>query len=330
MTEPMERRLRIAVLATAPFAVPALEALARDGDDVAAVITRPDRPAGRGRKLRPPPVKDAAHRLGLAVLQPERVSRLEGIEMLRGLAPDLLLVAAFGELLSEEVLSVAPLGAINLHASLLPLYRGAAPIQRAILAGEPETGVTVQWMAREMDAGDVILRRSLTIGEDEDFGSLHHRLAALGADAALDALDLIREGEAPREPQHHSAATYALSIRPDELVIDWREPAAQIARQVRAFSPLPGARTTRGTELLKILAAREAPHRAGEGVSPAPAETSAAGRVADVTSEGFCVHAAEGRLQVLRVQPAGGRPMPAAAYAKGHRVARGEMLGVAS
>jgi methionyl-tRNA formyltransferase len=327
----MARRLRIVVLATASFAVPALEALARDGDDVAAVITRPDRPAGRGRKLRSPPVKDAAQRLGLTVFQPERVSRPDGAALLRDLAPDLLLVAAFGELLSEEILTIAPLAAINLHASLLPLYRGAAPIQRAILAGERETGVTVQWMARETDAGDVILRRSLAIGEDEDFGAVHGRLAALGADAALDALDLIREGEAPREPQDHSAATYAPSIRPEELVINWRQPAAQIARQVRAFSPIPGARTTRGSALLKLLAAREAPQDAGEGVSPAPAETSAeAGRVTEVTSEGFCVHAAEGRLQVLRVQPAGGKPMPASAFAQGHRVARGEMLGVAS
>jgi len=327
----MEGRLRIVILATAQFAVPALEALAQDGDDIAAIITRPDRPAGRGRRLRPPPVKDAAQRLGLPVFQPERVSGPEGIELLRNLAPDLLLVAAFGEILSEDVLAVTPLGSINLHASLLPLYRGAAPIQRAILAGERETGVTVQWMAREMDAGDVILRRSLTIGEDENLGSLHDRLAALGADAALDALDLIRQGEAPREPQDHSAATYAPSIKPDELLIDWRKPAAQIARQVRAFSPLPGARTARGSELLKILAAREASVPADEGVPAAAAESSAKpGRVAEVTSEGFSVEAAEGRLRVLRVQPAGGKPMPAAAYATGHRVARGEVLGVAS
>jgi methionyl-tRNA formyltransferase len=327
----MERRLRIVLLATAQFAVPTLEALAQDGDDIAAVITRPDRPAGRGRKLRPPPVKDAAQRLGLPVFQPERVSKPEGVELLRNLAPDLLLVAAFGEILSEDVLAIASLGATNLHASLLPRYRGAAPIQRAILAGERETGVTVQWMAREMDAGDILLRRSLTIGEYEDFGSLHDRLAAVGADAVLDALDLIRQGEAPREPQDHSAATYAPSVKPDELIIDWREPAAQIARRVRAFSPLPGARTTRGSELLKILAAREAPHDPDEGVPAPPAETSAEpGRVAAVTSEGFCVHAVEGRLLVLRVQPAGGKPMPAAAYAKGHRLARGEVLGAAS
>jgi len=323
-------RLRIVVLATAHFAVPTLDALAQDTDDIAAVITRPDRPAGRGRKLRPPRVKEAAQRLGLAVLQPERVSRPEGIELLRNLAPDLLLVAAFGEILSEEVLALAPLGAINLHGSLLPLYRGAAPIQRAILAGERETGVTVQWMAREMDAGDIILRRSLTLGEDEDFGSLHDRLAALGADAVLDALDLIRQGEAPREPQDHSAASYAPSIKPDELVIDWRDPAAQVARQVRAFSPLPGARTTRGAELLKILVAREVHDAADRGVSASVTENNVEpGRVTEVTSEGFQVHAAEERLLVLRVQPAGGKPMPAAAYAQGHRLARGEVLGVA-
>ena len=314
----MEGSLRIVVLATAQFAIPTLTALARGEDQVAAVITRPDRPAGRGRKLRPPPVREAAERLGLRALQPERVSRPDGVELLRGLAPDLLLVAAFGEIVNEAVLAVAPFGAINIHASLLPRYRGAAPIQRAMLAGERETGVTVQWMAREMDAGDVILRRSLTIGEEEDFGSLHGRLAAASAEAVLDALDLIRRGEAPRAPQNHAAATYAPAIRPADLVIDWRRPAAEIARQVRAFAPLPGARTTRGGELLKVLAAREAPGGAKRGVP---------GRVAEITGEGFCVEAAEGRVVVLKAQPAGGKPMFAAAYAQGRRLLQGEVLG---
>lgn len=315
----MERRLRIVVLAAAQFAVPTLNALAQDSDEIAAVITRPDRPAGRGRKLRPTPIRQAAERLGLTVLQPERVSRPEGIALLRGLAADLLLVAAFGEILSEQVLALAPLGAINLHASLLPRYRGAAPIQRALLAGERETGVTVQWMAREMDAGDIILQRSLSVGEEEAFGSLHGRLAALGAEAVLDALDLIRQGEAPRMLQDHAQATYAPAVKPDELIITWGRPALEISCMVRAFSPQPGARTTRKGELLKLLAA---------GLLPG-GEKGVPGRVAEISPEGFCVEAAEGCLLVREVQAAGGKPMSAVAYARGHRLLRGEVLGAA-
>jgi methionyl-tRNA formyltransferase len=313
-------RLRIVFLGTADFAVPTLEALAKGPDDIATVVTRPDRPAGRGRKLRPPQVKAAAEGLGLRILQPERISRPPGPELLRGLSPDLLLVAAYGEILSREVLSLPRLGAVNLHASLLPHYRGAAPIQRALLAGERETGVTVQWMAEELDAGDIILQRALPVGEEESLGSLHDRLAALGAEAVGEAMDLIRKGEAPRVPQDAEHATFAPPIKLEELAIDWRRPASGIARQIRAFSPRPGARTSRGKTLLKLLVAREEGGGAREGVP---------GRVAEISVEGFCVEAGERRLWVLRVQPAGGRAMSATDYVRGHRLLRGEVLGAA-
>jgi methionyl-tRNA formyltransferase len=311
--------LRIAFLGTAEFAVPALRLLAQGPNEIAAVFTRPDRPAGRGRRLRPSPVKLAAQELELPLLQPEGVSAGEGLEALRETSPDLIVVAAFGEIVTEEVLSVPRLGAMNLHASLLPRHRGAAPIQRALMAGETETGVTVQWMAVELDAGDIILQRRAAIGPEEDFGALHDRLAALGAEAAVESVDLVRAGTAPRTPQRHEEATQAPSIRREELVMDWERPAAALVNLIRALSPRPGARTSRAGELLKVLAAREGRKAlAGAGLP---------GVVMEVTSEGFWVAAGDGRLQVERVQPAGRKIMAAGDYVKGYRLQHGERLG---
>ncbi len=314
-----ERGLRLALMGTADFAVPALRRLAAGPEDMAVVITRPDRPAGRGRKLRPSPIKVAAEELGLTVLQPERVSEADGLEALRELAPDIIFVAAFGEVLSTEVLSVPRLGAINLHASLLPHYRGAAPIQRALMAGETETGVTVQWMAAELDAGDVIVQRRVAIAPDDDFGALHDRLAELGAETAAESIALLRTGKAPRTPQIDAETSYAPPIRREELVIDWRRPAREVVNLIRALSPRPGARTARGGQLLKVLAAREVKNVGGRRGIP--------GAVMELMERGFRVAAGDGCLQVLRVQPAGRRIMAAADYVKGYHLRPGEELG---
>jgi methionyl-tRNA formyltransferase len=274
----------------------------------------------------------------LPVHQPYRVSRGEGIEQLRQLQPDLVVVAAFGEILSEEALTVPRLGAINVHASLLPRWRGAAPIQRAIMAGERVTGVSVQWMAPEMDAGDLILQRQVEIGEEEDFGSLHDRLAAAAADAAVEAVELIRRSEAPHVPQDHSHATYAPAITPEDLTIDWSRPAKEIAGLVRALSPQPGARTTRGGNLLKVLRARAVPRAALVDRDGGPLKAGLAtkkdfcqggipGQVMELLNEGFLVLTGDGCLLVLRVQPAGRKAMSAADYLKGYRLGREERLG---
>ncbi len=310
---------RIVFLGTAEFAVPALRRLAESPGELVGVFTRPDRPAGRGRKPRPPAVKLAAEALGLPVYQPERVSKGEGLEQLCALTPDLLVVAAFGEILGEETLSSAKQGAINLHASLLPRYRGAAPIQRALMAGERVTGVTVQWMVRELDAGDIILQRALEIEEEEDFGQLHDRLAALGAEVLVEAVGLIMRKEAPRIRQEEKQATFAPPIRREELVIEWAKTAEEVAWMVRALSPQPGARTTRNGEVLKLLRAQ--PRKTGEAQGGIP------GQIMEFNSEGFSVATGNGWLQVLYVQPAGRRTMSAADYLKGYRVARGERLG---
>lgn len=319
MSSPSAGALRIAFMGTAEFAVPALSALAGGENEIAAVFTRPDRPAGRGRRLRSPPVKRGAEELGLPVYQPDRVSSGEGLRVLRSTAPDLVVVVAFGELLSEEVLSAPRLGAVNTHASLLPRYRGAAPIQRALMAAERVTGVTVQWMSPETDAGDILLQREAAIAEDEGFGSLHDRLAALGAEATAESVDLVRRGLAPRIPQDHSRATYAPAIRREELVVDWNRPARELAALVRALSPRPGARTTREGTILKLLGARLGKKGEGRGGIP--------GRIMEVTSDGFWVATGDGRLLVTRVQPAGRKPMSASDYLKGYSLPEGGRLG---
>ncbi len=312
--------MRIVFLATSDFAVPTLEALAQGPEELVAVFTRPDRPAGRGLKLRPSPVKIAAERLGLPLYQPARVSREEGLETLRGLAPDLLLVAAFGEILKPEVLALPRLAPVNLHASLLPKYRGAAPIHRALLAGEEETGVTAQWMAEGLDTGDILLARSLSVDAEENFGSLHGRLAALAAAVAGETLALFRRGEVPRLPQVEAEASYAPPVTREDLLLDWRRPAEELHRQVRAFSPRPGARTTHQGRLLKVLAARLASQSEQKGVP---------GEIVEISTQGLRVHTGSASLIVLQVQPEGRTPMSAVDYALGRRTHVGEMLGKA-
>lgn len=315
----MGEPLTVAFLGTADFAVPTVRALAAGPDDIVGVFTRPDRPAGRGRRLRASPVKVAAQELGLTVFQPERVSEADGLGILRELAPALLVAVAFGEVVSAEVLSVPALGAVNVHASLLPRYRGAAPIQRALMAGETETGVTVQWMIEEVDAGDIILQRATAVEAEENFGSLHDRLAALGAEAACEGIALVREGRAPRKPQVHEEASCAPSIRRDELVVDWTKSAATVVNLVRALSPRPGARTTHKQRLLKVLAAREGKNLVGERGTP--------GQIVELSDEGLVVAAGRGSVLVVRVQAAGGKAMSVADYLKGHRLRPGEQLG---
>jgi methionyl-tRNA formyltransferase len=221
----------------------------------------------------------------------------------------------------------------------------SAPIQRAIMAGERVTGVTVQWMARAMDAGDIILQREIEIGEDEDFGRLHDRLAAPGSAAVAEAVDLISRGQAPRIPQDHSQATYAPPITPPDLVVDWERPAAELVRLVRALSPQPGARTTRDGEILKLLAARPEAILPAGGTSigssgpaakpPGPGKNNVPsggipGQVMELSSDGFLVMTGAGCLLVLRVQPAGRRAMSATDYLKGYRLQRGDRLGAPS
>ena len=299
---------RVGFAGTPEFAVPTLERLAASGVAVPWVLTQPDRPAGRGRKLAASPVKLAAERLGLKVEQPTSVRDPALAERL-GPAPDLLVVIAYGLLLPRWLLDWPRRGCVNLHASLLPRWRGAAPIQYALLAGDRETGVTVMKMEDRLDAGPVYARHALTLTGEETVGTLHDRLAPLAADALQAALPGLLRGELAALPQDESSATYAPKIAKADAVIDWRAPAAVLARRVRAFNPWPVAEAelTSG-QRLRIWFARALDAAAG----------AAPGRIVATSPAGIDVATGDGVLRIEQLQPPGGRPMPAAAYLAAH------------
>src|ERR1039457_515955 len=228
--------MRIAFMGTAELACPCLEAVAKlSGQQVVAVVTQPDRPKGRDLKPAPAPVKVAAERLGLLIQQPLKIREPAAIDSLRAAQPDLIVVVAYGQILPKSVLEIPRLGCVNVHTSLLPRWRGAAPIQYAILHGDRETGVTTMYMDEHMDTGDVILQRSEPIRADDTSATLHDRLAKLGAELLMETVALIAEGKAPRTKQDETLATYAKKIAKENGHIDWTRPAVEIERQVRAF-----------------------------------------------------------------------------------------------
>ena len=244
--------MKVAFLGTPQFAVPPLEALARSGHEIACVVAQPDRPAGRGRALREPPTKTWAREHGVPVLQPEKVrdGRLAG--ELAALRPDILVVVAYGRILGEDLLTLAPFGAVNVHASLLPRWRGAAPIQWALVEGDRETGVTIMQIDAGLDTGDILLQRAFAIAPDDTAESLGHRLAALGAGAIVEALPLLAAGAITPVHQDGSRATIARVVAKEDGRLEFRLPAPRLAARIRAFTPWPGAFTTISGKLLKI------------------------------------------------------------------------------
>jgi len=304
-------------MGTPQFAVPSLRRLAESGHSIVCVVTQPDRPAGRGQRLRPSPVKELAQKLGVPILQPPRARSPEFLEQLRGLAPDIAVVVAYGQLLPAPVIAVPPSGCINAHASLLPHLRGAAPIQRAILAGDRETGVTVMRINERMDAGDVLCARAVAVNEDDDAETLGKKLSLLAADLIVEAVGLIDRGADRWTAQDETAATYAPMIRRDETRIDWTLPAAHVERHIRAFRPNPGAFTTHDGMRLKILAATVATGGASAPAGTVEVEASGVVRVA----------CGGGSLSLLTVQPEGGRPMAAIDYFRGHGAKRHRIFG---
>ncbi|ABM63085.1 methionyl-tRNA formyltransferase [Halorhodospira halophila] len=304
---------RIVFAGTPDFAVPGLDALVEAGVRPVAVFTQPDRPAGRGRRLTPPPVKRAAERHGLGVHQPERLGAEEA-EQIRALAPDLMVVVAYGQILRRNVLDVPRFGCVNVHASLLPRWRGAAPIQRALLAGDEQTGVTLMQMDEGLDTGPMLARKATPISADETAGSLHDRLARIGADLLVAHLPEILAGAITPEPQPDDGVTYAAKLTNDESWLDPTEPAEQLERRVRALAPVPGARLQLGETPVRVLAARACAGRPEDR----------AGTVAAVGSGGIEVATGEGRLEITRLKPAGGREQTAADYLNGRRLVPGE------
>ena len=300
--------MRIVFAGTPQFAVPTLQALAQSGHELTGVYTQPDRPAGRGRHLQASPIKALAIELGLPVFQPTRLRDPAVQAELAALAPDLMIVIAYGLLLPQPVLDLPTLGCVNLHASLLPRWRGAAPIQRAILAGDTETGITLMQMALGLDTGPMLMRRACAIGAHENAGELHDRLAGLAAEVMMAALPALADGRLIAEPQPEQGATYAAKLEKAEAWIDWQQPAVLIDRQIRAFNPWPVAQTRLEGQVLRIW-------RAHPDATPCPG--AAPGVVVQADRDGVAVATGSGRLWLDQAQLPGGRPLPAIELARG-------------
>jgi methionyl-tRNA formyltransferase len=309
--------MRVVFLGSGSFAIPSLEALLAAGHEVVAVVTQPDREKGRGRELTPPPLKPVAAARGLRLLQPRRVREPESVAALQALAPEVQVVVAYGQILPRAVIDIAPRGTVNVHGSLLPRYRGAAPVQWAIVNGESETGVTTMLIDEGLDTGPTLLARATSIAEDETADVLESRLARIGGELLAETLEGLRSGTIVPQPQDPARATLAPLIKKEDGLIDWGRAASVLARRVRGFHPWPGAHTSVRGRGLKILRAR------GEMGPEGPPGTLLA-----IERDGLVVAAGEGTaLRLLDVQPESRNPMPAAAFAAGARLAPGERLG---
>ena len=312
--------MKIVFLGTPEFAVPSLEAIIKAGYDLPLVVTQPDRPKGREGKPQPPPVKLLAQAHGIPVCQPESVNSEESVPRLAAEQPDVLAVAAFGQILRKRVIELPRIACVNVHASLLPKYRGAAPVPAAILNGERISGVTIQKVVRKLDAGDIIRQESIPIGDDETAGELAERLARLGGTLLIEALRDLEHGTARFVPQDDSLATSAPMLTKADGLIRWSQNAEQVARHVRAMTPWPGAFTflARGAQPLRITIKRARPESRGNEQPGEP------GVIVSVSRERFAVKAGCGVVLVEELQPAGKRQMSAAEFIRGYRITTGE------
>jgi methionyl-tRNA formyltransferase len=302
--------MRVVFFGTPDFAVPSLRALMDGPDDVVGVVCQPDKPAGRGQRLTAPPVKQAAIAMGIPVLQPAKVRTIEFLDQLRAWKPDLIVVAAYGRILPNSILELPPLGCINVHASLLPKYRGAAPMQWAILNGDQRTGVTIMRVEEKMDAGNMLLVRETPVRSDDTLASLHDRLAELGAAALTEAIELLRRGELEGIPQDEAQATYAPMISKEQGRIDWTQSAVAIERQVRAFHPWPSAYTLLGGKVVKIHRAKAVTGRAFN---------TPAGTIVAIGDE-IGVACGDGVLMIEELQLEGRKRLAAAEFSRGNHV----------
>lgn len=310
--------LRVVYMGTPEFAVPCLDRLVAEQYEVVAVVTQPDRPKGRGQKLAASPVKEAALRHGLPVLQPEKIKKPGFIEQLAGLRPDVIVVVAFGQFLPKVLLDLPPLGCVNVHASLLPKYRGAAPIHWAVINGEEVTGVTTMFMDVGMDTGDMILKASVPLLPDETTGELHDKLKSLGADVLAATLQQLADGIAPRIPQDNGEATYAPLLTRGMERIDWKKPAQAVHNMVRGLNPWPGAYCLHNEKPLKVW--RTEVWRGGTAAC-------LPGRISWLAEDGIVVATGPGSIELREVQPESKRRMGAGEYIRGYGLHVGEILG---
>ena len=300
--------MRILFMGTPEFAVEQLKRLVETGHEICGVFTQPDKPKNRGMKMTFSPVKEYALTHGLEVYQPTKMRDGNALAIVRELQPELIVVAAYGRILPEDILTLPPFGSINVHSSVLPKYRGAAPINWAILDGQKETGVTIMYMTRDLDAGDIVCSKKTDIMPDEDARELTHRLALLGADALEDAIEKIADGTAVRTPQDHSASTYAPMLSKDLSPMDWTRSAQALHDQVRGLIPWPCASMELGGKKVKVFKTR----MGGE-------INAAAGTILTAGKQGLEIACGDGHsLWILELQAEGGKRMMSAAYLRGH------------
>ncbi|GMV36790.1 MAG: methionyl-tRNA formyltransferase [Fimbriimonadales bacterium] len=309
--------MRVLYFGTAPFAVPALRAIAHSNHELIGVVSQPDSPSGRGMRLRPSAVTEAARDLGIEALRPESCRSEQFLRQVTELRPDVLVVAAYGQIMPLSLLEAAPRGGINIHASLLPRWRGAAPIQRAIEHGDAVTGITIMQMDAGMDTGDILLQEETPIGEDENAGQLTERLAEMGARLIVRTLDLLPDGLA-RSPQDPALATKAPKVRKEEGCLDWAMPARSLHNRVRAFTPQPGAHTTFQNSNVKVWATK---------LIDSHPSFEQPGTVVAVGPDGITVACGEGCLLITDLQPETKRRMRAVDFANGRGIRPGARFG---
>ena len=306
--------MKVVFMGTPDFAVGTLEEIVKAGHEVVAVVTQPDKPKGRGKTLMPTPVKEAALKYAIPVYQPLKVRAEEFVKVLEEIAPDIIVVAAFGQIISKEILELPKYGCINVHASLLPKYRGAAPIQWAVINGDKETGITTMMMDVEMDTGDMLEKTVVKLNPDETGGSLFDRLSLLGGSLILSTLGKLEKGEIIPQPQDHEKATYVKKISKSMGDIDWTMDAVSIERLVRGLNPWPSAFTRWNGRMLKIWEAK---------VLPDPAVKAPCGSVISAGEEGLKIQTGNGVLCVTSLQLEGKKRMDTAAFLRGYQVESG-------
>jgi methionyl-tRNA formyltransferase len=302
-------------MGTPDFACPTLQHLIENEENVVAVVTQPDRPKGRGQKLMPPPVKELAERIGIPVYQPLKVRHPDFVEIIRELKPDVIVVVAFGQILPKALLEIPPHGCINVHASLLPRYRGAAPLNWCIVNGETETGVTTMLMDVGLDTGDMLLANKTPLDENEDIVSLHDRMATMGADLLLETLDRLTLGDLVPQPQNSTDSCYAPMLKKEDGVINWHTDARTIHNLVRALAVWPGACTTIGDQVMKVYRTR-----VGDGMGEP-------GTVLQATKGLFEIACQSGSLFIHELQLAGKKRLDSASFLSGCPVSVGTQLG---
>ncbi len=310
------KQLKIIFMGTPDFSVPALKILSQNGYEVALVVTQPDRPRGRGCKLTPPPVKATALDLGLPVVQPQTIRDPLFIDQMRALEPDLFVVVALGQILPQELLDIPPSGAVNIHGSLLPRYRGPAPIQWALINNERETGITTMLMDNGLDTGDILMTAGTRITPDDTSSTLHDRLADMGADLLIKTITGLKSHAIVPQPQDHALATYAPLLKKSDGRIDWNKPAQLIEAFIRGMTPWPGAFTFRENKRLKIFKA----------LANTQKTTQAAGTVVRGFSDELRIATGRGTLSLCEIQGASGKRLDIKNYLRGHNIEPGSVF----